>query len=180
MYLIGLLRGLKGENIQKALSVMQCPGRNGCLISISQQHISPGFVKRYHQSRFVELGHQVLAQDDHSRDFLWKVHLLSGLFVYSILYIFVRRKIQTSHQGLILSSIDLKEEPNIFQWIRYLTYRIVIYIYICHILVVHKLWAVFLYMVLGCGVWSESFGFVINDTLSAAELGLGVSSPTTK
>lgn len=53
-------------------------------------------------------------------------------------------------------------------------------IYIHHILVVHKLWATFLYMVLGCGVWSESFGFVINDILSAEELGLGVSSPTTK
>lgn len=164
--------------MQKALSVMQCPGHNGCLINISQQHISPDLLNTVINRGQVELGHQVLAQGDHSRDFLWKIHLLSGLFVYSILYIFVRRKIQTSHQGLILSSIDLKEEPNIFQWIRYLIYHIVRYIY--HILVVHKLWAIFLYMVLGCGVWSESFGFVINDILSAEELGLGVSSPTTK
>lgn len=45
---------------------------------------------------------------------------------------------------------------------------------------VNGLWAVVLYMVLGCGVWSESFGFLINDTLPFEELGLAVSSQIVK
>lgn len=68
-----------------------------------------------------------------------------------------------------------KKEPNIFQWMRYEAwwdpYRT---------LVVNGLWAVVLYMVLGCGVWSESFGFLINDTLPFEELGLAVSSQIVK
>lgn len=82
-----------------------CPAvlaRNAYLISSSQQCISLGCIKHHHQLRIDGIGPQVLAQDDHSRCFLWEDTFIVCLcimfcvfpshMVFYYGYIYVRKK----------------------------------------------------------------------------------------